>query len=134
MDEIDYPQRRSDDRAALSLVYTLTERVSTIIHRFDEYAKKQEVTQDKIKAKLETHEEMVIKAINSWRWFATIVSVLSSVVAGLAVWGFTSFTELRDSVMLHHIQSAAFIKNQEEINNTTEHQIKMLRGGNRDER
>jgi hypothetical protein len=129
MNNDDYPQRRADDRAAMGLVYTLTERVSAIIQRFDYYAEKQEATQKDIRAKLDSHETMVIKALNSWQWFAMIVSVLSGCIAGLFVWGYTEYTTLRDSVLIHHNDAAQFIKRQEDINETVEEQIKMLMGG-----
>jgi hypothetical protein len=135
----DYPQRRADDRAAMGMVYTLTERVSsviqqvsTVIERFDDYAEKQETVQKDIRIKLDNHEVMVIKALNSWQWFAMIVSVLSGCIAGLFVWGYTEYTTLRDSVLLHHNDAAQFIKRQEDINETVEEQIKMLLGGNHD--
>jgi len=129
MNNDEYPQRRADDRAAMGLVYTLTERVSTIIQRFDDYADKQEAAQRDMRIKLDSHETMVIKALNSWQWFAMIVSVLSGCIAGLFVWGYTEFTTLRDSVLLHHNDAAQFIKRQEDINQTVEEQIKMLMGG-----
>jgi hypothetical protein len=125
----DYPQRRADDRAALGLVYTLTERVSAIIQRFDDYADKQDTVQRDIRTKLDNHETMVIKALNSWQWFAMIVSVLSGCIVGLFVWGYTEYTTLRDSVLIHHSESEQIWKKQEETNETVEQQIKMLMGG-----
>ena len=127
-----YQQRRADDRSALSMVYTLTERVSTVIKRLEDYVKTHEDAQDKIKEKLEDHERMVIKALNSWQWFAAIVSILSGLIGGLFVWGYSEFTALRDSVLVHHIEAAQFIKTQEHINERTEEQIKMLMGGGRE--
>jgi hypothetical protein len=131
MNNDDYPQRRADDRAALGLVYTLTERVSTIIQRFDDYADKQETVQRDIRTKLENHETMVIKALTSWKWFAMIVSVLSGCIASLFVWGYTEYTMLRDSVLIHHNESAQILKKQEEINQTVEEQIRMILGGDK---
>jgi hypothetical protein len=131
MSNDDYPQRRADDRAAMGLVYTLTERVSAIIQRFDDYAEKQEAVQRDIRTKLDNHETMVIKALTSWKWFAMIVSVLSGCIASLFVWGYTEYTMLRDSVLIHHNESAQILKKQEEINETVEQQIRMLLGGNR---
>jgi hypothetical protein len=131
MSDEDFPQRRADDRAALGLVYTLTERVSTVIQRFDDYAKSQEAVQTKIREKLDDHEEMVIKALTSWKWFAAIVSALSGVTVGLFVWGYTEFTALRTSVVVHHVEAAQFIKKQEAINEAVEEQIKLLMGAGR---
>jgi hypothetical protein len=131
MSNDDYPQRRADDRAALGLVYTLTERVSTIIQRFDDYADKQETVQRDIRTKLDNHETMVIRALTSWKWFAMIVSVLSGCIAGLFVWGYTEYTMLRDSVLIHHNESAQILKKQEDINETVKEQIKMLMGGDK---
>jgi hypothetical protein len=122
-------QRRQDDRIALSLVYTLTERVSSIIKRFDDYSQEQKELQTGIRVKLENHETLVIKTLNSWQWFTMIVTLLSSSIAGVGVYGYNQFAAIRDSVIAHHAEDASKTARQEERNLMIEKRISKLEGG-----
>jgi hypothetical protein len=119
-------QRRADDRIALSLVYTLTERVSSIIKRFDDYSQEQKDVQVNIKTKLESHESLVIQTLNSWHWFTVIITLLSSGIAGLGVYGYNEFTDLRDSVLKHHAEDAGKTERQNEFNAMLQDKIQKL--------
>jgi hypothetical protein len=122
-------QRRQDDRIALSLVYTLTERVSAIIRRFDDYSQEQKDVQTGIRSKLDAHESLVIKTLNSWHWFTMIVTLLSSGIVGLGVYGYNEFTAIRDSVLAHHAEDAGKTLRQNEYNEDFDTRIKRLEGG-----
>jgi hypothetical protein len=124
MDENDVShERRESDRQALIMVTTLTERVSTIIRRFDDYGAKQEAVQMLVAAKLEEHEKLVIKGLTSWRWIA----LLSSIVAAGVVMVYTEFTDLKDSVIKHHVESDIRVKYQDDMNTRFDEQLKTLR-------
>jgi hypothetical protein len=122
-------QRRVDDRATLVMMSTLTERVSSIIKRFDEYAISQKETQAEIKDKLVEHETMVIQTLNSWHWFTVIVSLVSSAVVSLGVFGYTEFSSIRDSVLKHHAEDANKTMQQDKINDSLQKQIDKLTKG-----
>jgi hypothetical protein len=121
--------RRQDDRYALSLVYTLTERVSAIIRRFDDYSQEQKEIQGNIKVKLDNHEALVIKTLNSWHWFTVIITLLSSSIAGIGVYGYNQFALIRDSVIVHHAEDAGKTVRQEERNLIFDKRITKLEGG-----
>jgi hypothetical protein len=109
-------ERRVADRLALDMVITLTERISSLIKRFEEYATRQDRVQKEVADKLLEHETLVIKGITSWKWIALLSGF---VMAGVAV-SFTEFMSLKESVQAHHIESAMLKQSQLEFNRKIE--------------
>jgi hypothetical protein len=121
-DDINY-ERREADRQALTLVTTLTERIASLIKRFDDYGIRQEKIQKEVADKLLEHETLVIRGMTSWKWIA----LLSGIVAGGIVLSYTEFITLKESVLKHHTESDIRKQYQDEINTRVVEQLKELR-------
>jgi hypothetical protein len=116
-------ERRESDRQALDMVVTLTERIASLIKRFDDYGIRQEKIQTTVADKLEEHEKLVIRGMTSWKWIA----LLSGIVAGGIVLSYTEFITLKDSVLKHHTEWEIRKQYQDEINTRVVEQLKELR-------
>jgi hypothetical protein len=121
MDDLDneYNPRRGDDRIALSMLYTLTERITSVIKQLDDFAE----FQREIRVTLGEHERMVTRELNNWRWFMFVVTILGSTMAGLGTYSYKEFNSIRDSVLIHLAEDAGKTQRQDSINHDLQQQI-----------